>query len=103
MSWSPDGEWLLAARALVQGRVSQFILVRPDGSDLRTIELPAIHNWATAPAFSPDGARLVFNMAVGTSNMADIYTMAIDGTDLVQVTDTPNDNEYFVAWGIDPR
>jgi hypothetical protein len=103
VSWSPDGEWLLAARALVQGRVTQFILVRPDGSDLRTIELPEIHNWGTGPTFSPDGARLVFNMAVGTSNNADIYTMNIDGTDLVQITNTPNDNEYFTDWGIDPR
>ncbi len=102
-SWSPDGEWLLAARALVPGSATEFVLVRPDGSDLRTVELPAIHNWATAPNFSPDGARLVFNMAVGTSDMADIYTMATNGTDLVQITNTPDDNEYFTDWGIDPR
>ena len=33
----------------------------------------------------------------------DIYTMKLDGTDLVQLTDTPDDNEYFTDWGIDPR
>jgi hypothetical protein len=103
VSWSPDGEWLVAGRALAQGQASQFILVRPDGSDLRTIALPEIHNWATTPSFSPDGSALVFNMAVGTSMNADIYTMKLDGTDLVQITDTPNDNEYFIDWGIDPR
>ena len=103
VSWSSDGQWLVASRALAQGQASQFIVVRPDGSDLRTIALPETHNWATNPSFSPDGTRVVFNMAIGTSNNADIYTMKLDGTDLVQITNTPNDNEYFVDWGIDPR
>jgi Tol biopolymer transport system component len=102
-AWSPDGQWLVAGRKLVQGQASQFILVRPDGSDLREIDLPEIHNWATTPSFSPDGTRLVFRMAVGTSMNADIYTMKLDGTDVIQITDTPNDNEYFVDWGIEPR
>jgi hypothetical protein len=102
VSWSPDGQWLVANRALRQGTETRFILVRPDGTDLRMIGLPAIHNWATSPTFSPDGTRLVFNMAVGTSDNADIYTMKLDGTDVVQVTNTPNDNEYFTDWGIDP-
>ena len=79
VGWSPDGQWLVADRALVAGQASSFILVRPDGSDLRTISLPANHNWATGPTFSPDGTRLAFNMAVGTADKADIYTMKIDG------------------------
>jgi hypothetical protein len=41
-------------------------------------------------------------MAVGESSNADIYTMKLDGTDVVQITNTPNDNEYFTDWGIDP-
>jgi dipeptidyl aminopeptidase/acylaminoacyl peptidase len=102
-SWSPDGQWLITGRALEQGQVSQFIVVRPDGSDLWTISLPANHNWATGATFSPDGTRLAFNMAVGTSDNADIYTMKINGADVVQITNTPNENEYFVDWGIDPR
>ena len=103
VGWSTDGQWLVANRALVPGQASSFILVRPDGTDLRTISPPANHNWATGPTFSPDGMRLAFNMAVGTADKADIYTMRIDGSDVVQITDTPNDNEYFVDWGIDPR
>ena len=103
VGWSPDGQWLVASRALAQGQASQFILVRPDGSDLRTIDLPEMHNWATTPSFSPDGTRLAFIMATGESNNADVYTMMLDGSDVVQVTDTPNDNEYFVDWGVDPH
>jgi len=29
--------------------------------------------------------------------------LRIDGTDLVQLTDTPNDVEYFIDRGIDPK
>jgi Tol biopolymer transport system component len=102
VNWSTDGQWLVVGRALEQGAESRFMLVRPDGSDLRMIALPPEHNWATEPTFSPDDTRLVFNMAVGESSNADIYTMKLDGTDVVQITNTPNDNEYFTDWGIDP-
>lgn len=40
-------------------------------------------------------------LAGATNN--DIYTMKLDGTDLVQLTNTPDVNEYFTDWGIDPR
>jgi hypothetical protein len=102
VSWSPDGQWLVAGRALVPFTETRFIVLRPDGSALRNIGLLPEHNWANAPSFSPDGTRLVFDMAVGTSENADVYTMRLDGTDLVQVTDTPSDNEHFTDWGIDP-
>ena len=42
-------------------------------------------------------------MALRDSDKNDIYTMNVDGTDLVQITDTPDVTEYFTAWGIDPR
>jgi hypothetical protein len=45
----------------------------------------------------------MFHMALKGSDKNDIYTMAVDGTDLVQITDKPDVNEYFTAWGIEPR
>lgn len=97
VSWSPDGQWLVASEQ------RRFVIMRPDGSEIRRIDIPATARWANGPTFSPDGTRLVFNMAVGTSDNSDIYTIGLEGTDLVQVTDTPDDNEYFVDWGVDPR
>ena len=96
-AWSHDGQWL----AGLVGR--DFILVHPDGTGYRVVPIPVDYfDGVGAPSFSPDGARFVFNMGLlGTRN--DIYTMKVDGTDLVQITDTPNDDEYFVDWGVDPR
>ena len=97
-SWSPDGQWI-AARV---GR--DFIMVHPDGTGYHSVMIPVTAlDEAGEPSFSPDGTRLVFNMKPIGSDKADIYTMKIDGTDLVQITNTPNDNEYFVDWGIDPK
>jgi len=97
-SWSPDGQWI-AARV---GR--DFIMVHPDGTGYHAVRIPVTAlNEPGEPSFSPDGTRLVFNMKPLGSDNADVYTMKIDGTDLVQITNTPNDNEYFVDWGIDPN
>ena len=96
-SWSPDGQWLVASGG------TRFLMVRPDGADAHWIRIPALVGYANAPAFSPDGERLVFAMSVGTANTGDIYTMKIDGTELKDISNTPNDNEYFVDWGVDPR
>ncbi|HET9083453.1 MAG TPA: hypothetical protein VFN41_03540 [Candidatus Limnocylindrales bacterium] len=100
-SWSPDGQWI----AIVVGR--DFVMVHPDGTGYRTVRIPVtLINGAGGPSFSPDGTRFVFNMTLPESDKgenADIYTMKVDGTDLVQITNTPSENEYFVDWGIDPK
>jgi len=100
-SWSPDGQWI----ATVAGR--DLVVVRPDGTGYHTIKIPiTLLNGIADPSFSPDGTRIVFSMTLPESDrgeMADIYTMKIDGTDLVQITNTPSINEFFVDWGVDPR
>jgi Tol biopolymer transport system component len=97
-SWSPDGQWIVTVR----GR--DFVMVHPDGTGYRTVKIPVTQiNEPSEPSFAPDGTRLVFSMKLPGSDNADVYTMKIDGTDIVQVTNTPNDNEYGVDWGIDPK
>ena len=96
-AWSPDGQWIAAVG------VGGFVLVHPDGTGFHVIHLPLTANYIGGPAFSPDGTRFLFDLARPGSDKADIYTMKIDGTDLVQITNTPTENEYFVDWGTDPK
>ena len=70
--------------------------------DRHTLTPPVAADYVGFPQFSPDGTRLLFQMALAGASNADMYTMAVDGTDLVQLTDTPSDNEYFGDWGVDP-
>ena len=95
-AWSPDGEWIAATAG------PAFVMVRPDGADEHVLNVPADVEWVTAPSFAPDGQRIVFSMKLKTAKNADIYSMNVNGTDLVNLTNTPNTNEYFTDWGIDP-
>ena len=51
------------------------------------------------PQWSPDGTRILFRM--NENNQFDLYTMRPDGTDVIQVTNEPEDN-YFADWGTYP-
>jgi WD40-like Beta Propeller Repeat len=95
-TWSPDGQWIVVDAG------DHFLVVRPDGSDAHTLAVPAQVEWVGEPQFSPDGTRLLFHMALKGNDKNDIYTMNIDGTDLLQITKTPDVTEYFTDWGIDP-
>ena len=96
-TWSPDGQWILVDAG------DHFLVVRPDGRDGYDLRPPASVGWVGDPQYSPDGTKILFHMALRDSDKNDIYTMNVDGTDLVQITDTPEVTEYFTAWGIDPR
>ena len=96
-TWSPDGRWILVDAG------DHFLVVRPDGRDGYDLRPPAEVRWVGDPQYSPDGTKILFHMALKGSDKNDIYTMNDDGTNLVQITDTPEVNEYFTAWGVDPR
>jgi len=74
---------------------------KSNGSGLRPIPLPgAVRDCALAfsPDWSPDGTRLVFSMSTTPSGRVDLYTARPDGSDLVQVADTPFVDERGAAW-----
>jgi Tol biopolymer transport system component len=97
-SWSPDGKKIL----LDNGRGS-LIAVQVDGTGLRKIPIQAGGGFffAFQPGWSPDGSRIVFSMFLSTTGQVDIFTAGANGTDLVQVTDTADDDE-FADWGPHP-
>ena len=57
--------------------------------------------FALAPGWSPDGTRIVFAMYLESTNHVDIFTAAADGSDLVQLTDSPEE-DGFPDWGPAP-
>jgi hypothetical protein len=90
---SPDGQWIVFPQS--DGTLG---LIHPDGADLHTIpiELPrgSVAGW---PHWSPAGTMLVFQLE--NHGQADLYTVRPDGSDLVQITDTPNLDETDPDWG----
>jgi hypothetical protein len=97
-SWSPDGTELLFGSTR-----GKLFVVHPDGTDLTQIPIDTGggRSFAFGPGWSPDGNRIVFSLFLATKGQVDMYTARADGTDLVQVTDTP-DVEEFTDWGTHP-
>lgn len=91
--WSPDGQTIISETT--QGRL---FVVRADGTGLRPIRLQTGTNqyYAFEPDFSPDGTQIVFCMWL--HGQEDIYTANADGSNVVQVTNTP-DIKNGPDWG----
>jgi Tol biopolymer transport system component len=97
VTWSPDGTTIL-----FDARGSLYA-VSPDGSDLRKIPV-GVHDGrshAFVAGWSPDGKRIGFTLCLQKRQQCDVYTMKRDGTDVVQVTNTPQFKE-FDDWGPSP-
>jgi len=94
--WSPDGRELISETT--QGRL---FVVRPDGRGITPIHLHTgtTQYFAFEPDWSPDGTRIVFCMYI--HGQEDIYTANADGSNLVQVTNTP-EIENGPDWGRHP-
>jgi len=94
--WSPDGREIISETT--QGTL---FVVRSDGASLRMIQLQTgtPRYFAFQPDFSPDGTKIVFSMFI--NGQEDIYAANADGSDVKQVTNTP-DFEDGPDWGTHP-
>jgi hypothetical protein len=91
--FSPDGTLVATSSG---GVIQVFDLT---GAQVSAIERPA--DYLFGPAWSPDGAWLVFSIAPGRQPFSDLFIARPDGADIYQVTRT-SANEITVDWGSDP-
>jgi TolB protein len=101
-SWSPDGA-RLAFSSFRAGSWEIFVLdtacfSQPESCPDNLTQITNNGNGNLAPVYSPDGARFVFSSKANGN--WDIYTMALDGSDIRQVTTDPA-NDLSPVWSPD--
>ena len=86
MSWSPDGSKVVALSIDKQGNY-RIYRMEADGSDRKLL-----FDWKreklvpTYVSWSPDGSRILLTAYGAPQNIADIYTIAPDGSNLENLT-----------------
>lgn len=93
--WAPDGRSILVG--------SDGILYRIDvatGAPKPLAVKDGLSGPISSGEWSPDGTRILFRNFVKGDNW-DLFTMLPDGTDLVRVTNDPDDDRFF-DWGTHP-
>lgn len=99
--WTPDGQTILFERRQERGTRSDIMAMPAAGGAPRAIlATPA---WETNPVPSPDGKRIAFGSdrdRRGRERLGpgfEIYTMAVDGTDIVRLTNNRRP-DIFPDW-----
>jgi Tol biopolymer transport system component len=93
--WSPDGTTIVF-NSDREGLPMGGFLMNADGSHLRRIPTDA---YVEYPAWSPDGTRIAF-MGGTSSAEYDIWVVDVEGTNLVQITDSPGPDGW-PSWSPD--
>ena len=109
ISWSPDGSEIAFGAVDINEnhetyRHSEVWVMSADGSELRVVDPGLASAWQ--PSWSPDGSKIAFlGCPESGYNRAgcsyDVYVMGADGSDPVQLTDTPDTREFSPVWSPD--
>ncbi len=90
--WSPDGEWL-AFTDHSQGRIPELVVMRPDGSDVRSLGTGTLQMW------SPDSSKLLFIRYTQGSYLESQIIMVERGTWQPTVLELPPGSQQ-IQWGL---
>lgn len=94
LAWSPDGSHI-AYSGRTEGRGRTVATMKADGTDRRVLD----GLWV-AVAWSPDGRRLLVEGYPGEPDDFDLYSMNVDGSGLVRLTNDPG-VERGATWSPD--
>jgi Tol biopolymer transport system component len=102
-SWSPDGSQIVFA-SILDG-VSGIYVMSADGSSVSLVVETTIIGGITSPVWSPvapDGrSRIVFHDDGQVDGEYDLFIVDPDGSDLVNLTATPDVTERNPTWSFD--
>lgn len=102
---TPDGSMAIVAVPLSSTNGPHDLIARPVSNPQSSINLTNnASSGATniQPDVSPDGRTIVFaRSTTGNSGPFDLFTIGIDGSNLTQITNTPNFSETSPSWATD--
>jgi Tol biopolymer transport system component len=97
--WSPDGSMLALIHTPSHPGINyELFTIRANGAGLTALTDSISYQYYAHPDWSPDGTQIAF--AVDYDETNNIYTMAPDGTDIIQLTKDAGDN-FKPAWSPD--
>jgi Tol biopolymer transport system component len=102
-TWSPDSRWItFNSIEDFDSPASTIEAIGPDGRGRHTILATTESLGGHKPWYSPDGTRILFMCAItdpdGHYN-EDICVMNADGSNVVNLTNTPETIENWPSWG----
>ena len=96
-TWSPDGREIVFTTNLT----GRFNLWRVSAAGGFPIQLLQSDDRQTGAVWSPDGKWIVFEQDFGGGELYDLFAVSRDGTDVINLTNTPDISESGARWSPD--
>jgi Tol biopolymer transport system component len=97
--WSPDGTQMALIHSPTHPGINyELFIMDANGSGLKALTDSVSYQYYAHPDWSPDGTRIAYAVDIPDDN--NIFTMAPDGTDIIQLTKDAGDN-FKPAWSPD--